>query len=338
MSSENIAAELGEFARELAKAATKNTVRRRGRGSESIEMPQPSETKHQPSQLAREMWAIYNGRMYSACETAAATLPPGQYTVEQSNQIGIYFNRADVNLDELIMLPDSVSDTVLREIQTFWTKEAHFRKFGFLWKRGVLLWGPPGSGKTSTLQMIAKHIIDNGGIAVYVSDPNLGARGLKMLREVEPHRPIVIMLEDVDAIVEEYNEAELLALMDGELQIDNVVFIATTNYPERLDPRFVCRPSRFDIVRKIGMPNEDARRLYFITKNQRLADVANVDELDKWVDSTKNFSIAHLKELIVSVEVFEVDFNEAVKRLRTLTENMPKSSDSDIKGSFGFST
>lgn len=334
MSSDNIAIELNEFARELAKAATRTSTKVRSRN----DVPQEAgaEGSETPSQKALEMWAIYNGRMYAACETAVSELPPGQYTIEHSNSIGIYFNRATVNLDELISLPDSVSDTVIKEIKTFWTKEQHFRKFGFLWKRGVLLWGPPGSGKTSTLQMIARQIIDDGGIAVYISNPNLGARGLKMLRAVEPNRPIVIMLEDVDAIVEEYNEAELLALMDGELQIDNVVFIATTNYPERLDPRFVCRPSRFDIVRKIGMPNDDARRLYLSTKNQRLADPANTTELDTWVNSTKNFSVAHLKELIVSIEVFEVEFNDAVKRLRTLAENMPKSSDRDMKGSFGF--
>jgi ATP-dependent 26S proteasome regulatory subunit len=283
-----------------------------------------------------EMWAIYNGKMYAACETAVEELPPGQYTIEVSNQIGLYFNKTDVNLDELVHLPDSVSDEVVREIRTFWSKEEHFRKFGFLWKRGVLLWGPPGSGKTSTIQVISQEVINNGGMSIYISDPDVAAKGLKVLRTVEPHRPIVVMLEDIDSIIDQHGETELLALMDGELQIDNVVFVATTNYPELLDKRFVCRPSRFDLVRKIGMPSPEARRTYLTAKHSRLALPEAEDELQKWVKATNNFSIAHIKELIVSVEVFEVPFEEAVKRLKALVESMPKSSDGDMKGAFGF--
>lgn len=282
-----------------------------------------------------QMWAVYGERNFSACEKAVPTLPPGQYTIEVSDSLGIYFRRTDINLDELIHLPDSVSEQVINEIESFWSKEEHFRKFGFLWKRGVLMWGPPGSGKTSTLQIISERIIAQGGMSVYVDRPSLAAKGLKMMRQVEKHRPIVVMLEDIDAIIDNYGEADLLALMDGELQIDNVVFVATTNYPERLDKRFINRPSRFDIVKKIGMPGEEARAIYLKTKNTRL--VENPAELERWVKATKNFSIAHMKELIVSVEVFGVDLDQAVTRLKTMMEYKPKSSDGDdSKGAFGF--
>lgn len=300
--------------------------------------PPQKERKMKRSTESREMWAIYNGRQYAACETAVRHLPAGQFTIEYDNTIGIYFNKADINLDDLVMLPDSVSDNVINEIRSFWTKEEHFRKFGFLWKRGVLLWGPPGSGKTTTLQMISNEVIANGGISVYVGDPNLAAKGLKILRTVEPTRPLVVMLEDVDAIIDEHGESDLLALMDGELQIDNVVFVATTNYPEELDQRFVCRPSRFDVVRMIDMPTEDARRIFIQAKNKRLATPETEEELQQWVKYTKHFSIAHIKELIVSVEVFEVPFKEAVDRLNALINSQPKSGDSSIKNNFGFSS
>lgn len=279
-----------------------------------------------------QMWAVYGGRSYSPCEMAVMQMPAGQYTVEISNQLGIYFKRTDVNLDELVQLPDSVSEEVITEIENFWLKEDHFRKFGFLWKRGVLMWGPPGSGKTSTLQVVSERIVSRGGLSIYVDDPDIAAKGLKLLRLVEPKRPLVIMLEDIDAIIDSHGESSLLALMDGELQIDNVVFVATTNYPERLDKRFINRPSRFDIVKKIGMPNETARETYLRAKNVRLGEPEAAEELAQWVALTKNFSVAHLKELIVSVEVFGVKLEQAVARLKTMMDYSPKSADGEDRG------
>lgn len=266
------------------------------------------------------MWAVFGGRNYHAIDTAVEAFPAGQYTIDHNDSVGVFFRNEVINLDELMILPDSKSEQVIQEIKRFWSLENNFRSFGFLWKRGVMLWGPPGSGKTSTLQIISKDIVDLDGISIYIDDPNLAASGLKIIREVEPTRPIVIMLEDIDSIIDEYGESSLLALMDGELQIDNVVFVATTNYPERLDKRFINRPSRFDIVKKIGMPSKAARTVYLKTKNKRLAAPEGKAELASWVNSTKRFSIAHLKELIISVEVFGQPLNDAIVRLKKMGE------------------
>jgi ATP-dependent 26S proteasome regulatory subunit len=246
--------------------------------------------------------------------------------------VGIYFQKTDVLLDTLMNLPDSKSSDVIKEIDRFWTLEPKFREYGFMWKRGVLLWGPPGSGKTSTLQLISKSIVDRGGLAIYVTNPHVACKGLQTLRSVEKQRPIVVMIEDIDAVLAEYGESELLALMDGELQIDNIVFVATTNYPELLDKRFVNRPSRFDIIRKIGMPSDDARRSYLSVKNSRL--VENKTELEEWVAKSKNFSIAHLKELIIAVEILGQPIDFACARLHKMSENL-SSSNSDA-AAFGF--
>jgi hypothetical protein len=341
------------------------------------------------------MWAK-QGVSYFPCDEAVPQLAPGQYEILSSQSSGIYFKMANGKFDELIELPDSASEAVIAEIQKFWTKEEHFRNFGFLWKRGILLWGPPGSGKTCCLQQVSNNIIEAGGIAVYASHPGITAAGLGIMRRIEPERPIVVMMEDLDAMVQQFGEADILALLDGELQIDNVVFIATTNYPERLDKRIVNRPSRFDLVRLIDMPNEEARRVYLSTKNKRLVDATvecshcggtgtkevvltpaveevpevpaveeerdevggisveavaavpavpavpkqmgdepcgscegtgGTSELDTWIKGTDRFSIAHLKELIVSVEVFEVELPFALKRLGQMLDSPPKSSD-----------
>jgi len=274
-------------------------------------------------------WAVYGGKRFRPCEDAVPQLEAGVYSVEASNELGIYFERKQINIDDLVILPDTVSEKIIGDIELFWTKEEHYREFGFLWKRGFMFWGPAGSGKTSTIQLIMKKIIERDGLAILASNPELTGRGLTMLREVERTRPLVVILEDIDAIIESHGESELLALLDGEIQIDNVVFIATTNYPERLDRRFINRPSRFDVVQKIGMPNPEARRAFIALKNPKL----NKSQLERWVKETKDFSVAHIKELIISVQVLGIPFEQAALRLRKMSD-VPRSGDFDRKVGF----
>jgi len=293
----------------------------------------PELTQNNLVQIAHpRMWAI-RGDTFSPCEGAVRSLDPGQYQIQFSHDIGIHFHRKEVNLDELLILPDSATELVLAQIEEFWTKEEHFRNLGFMWKRGIMLWGPPGGGKTSTLQLLSKQIIDHGGLSVYVVNPDLAAQGLEKLRIIEPKRPVVVMLEDIDAMVRDYGESQLLALLDGELQIDNIVFVATTNYPELLDKRLKNRPSRFDYIKKIGMPSRDARELYLTHKYNLLAK--DRAEVNRWLDLTEGFSIAHLKELIISVEVFGVKVTDAATRLHTMIKaNISSEQNEDRQ--FGF--
>lgn len=263
------------------------------------------------------MWAMY-GDTFSACEKAVSSLPAGEYLIRANPERGPYLAKKETDLDELLILPDTESEKVVAGIKDFWTRETKYREFGFLWKRGILLWGPPGGGKTSTVQLIVNEIIRLNGITVYVQAPDLAIMGLELIRKVEKTRPLLVILEDIDAIINNHGEAELLSLLDGEFQFDNVVFLATTNYPERLDKRISNRPSRFDVICHIKMPSPDARRFYLKAKNSRLALAENTKELDEWVNDTHMFSIAHLKELIISVECLGLGYDTAMDRLKEM--------------------
>jgi len=286
---------------------------------------------------------VKNGFSYFPIGTTVKKLPPAVYTVGHDDSKGPYFTERDMMLDELMVLPDTNCERVLEDIKFFWTREKNFRDHGFLWKRGILLWGPPGGGKTSLIQMLSKEIVALGGLTIFGEYPRHVVKALEALRKVEKDRPIVVILEDVDAIVKTYGESDLLALLDGEAQIDNVVYVATTNYPESLDRRLVNRPSRFDEVIKIGMPSADARRIYLQKKIPRFSSDPNHDvfytknqaELVKWIEGTKDFSIAHLRELIVSVECLGRDIEDALSRLKIMNK-VKSSSESDSKGSLGF--
>lgn len=301
------------------------------------DQPVSNETSGESMEVNKEkgmipkMWSVY-GQTFSPCEKATKELPPGHYSIRVSNERGIFFAKKDIASDELMILPDTASDDVISSIESFWTKKERYKAFKFLWKRGILLYGPPGSGKTCTVQIVANKIVEQNGLAIYVSNPQLTIQGLDLLRYIEPDRPVVVVLEDIDAIIEKWGEAELLSLLDGEFQVDNAVFLATTNYPEQLDDRIKNRPSRFDIVRKIDMPSDEARKVYLSIKNPRLKD--NLEDLDKWVRDTKDFSIAHMKELIISIECLELPYEECVERLRKMRNSSISSRDD--KGSIRF--
>lgn len=282
--------------------------------------------------FSAKLWAA-SGDAFLPCEQAVQELPPGHYIVDHDPSRGMFFRKHDFRIDDLLCLPDLTSKKVIEQIEIFWTLEDHFRKYGFLWKRGILLWGPPGSGKTSTVQLMCADIIKRGGIAVSIYNPSLSAAGLHIMRKIEPKRPIVAILEDIDAIVARCGESELLALLDGEQQIDNVVYLATTNYPQRLDYRLVNRPSRFDVIEKIGMPNAAARAMYLEAKSKLLSK--NSRTLNKWVEDTEGFSIAHLKELLIAVEVFQSSYEESLERLRIMME-CGSNSDEDRRKPMGF--
>ena len=276
-----------------------------------------------------QMWAKM-GSSYMPCTEAVEQLPAGQFVIIQGSDGSITFQKSATEFDDIIQLSGGSTESVMEKIEDFWTKEHLFRQYGYLWKRGILLYGPPGSGKTSLLQLVSQKLIKNGGLAIYVIHPAVTAQGLKLLREVEPTRPLVVMLEDIDAIIENYGEAHVLALLDGELQVDNVVFIATTNYPEKLDGRLKNRPSRFDIVEYVGMPNEESRRGY-ITHTMNKAGAENDYDIDLWVDKTEDLSLAHIKELLILVQIFSVPFDEALERIMVLINKEPCSDDFQTK-------
>lgn len=271
------------------------------------------------------------GQGFAPTTATVATLPPGMYHIEATNQ-AVWFEPHKLITDSLLRLPDSKSDEVIGEIEKFWKLKDTFRRFGFSYKRGFLLWGPPGSGKTSTVSFVNRELVKSGGVVILSNGtaPSLTAMMLQRLRDIEPERPCAVVLEDIDTIIRQYGEAEVLSLLDGEDSIDNVVFIATTNYPEKLDGRVVNRPSRFDRVVKIGMPSAAARGIYLKSRNIGLTD----NEIDKWVSLTEGFSIAHVKELVIGVFGYGNSLEEDVKRLRSMAR-APKSDDTGNRVGFG---
>jgi DNA replication protein DnaC len=295
-------------------------------------------------------WTTHDGKRFVPASRTAPRLVPAAYEIQHSQTCGIYFEQFKVKTEGLIRFPQTNSDRVVREIQTFWAKEDRFRQYGLNHKRGIMLWGPPGSGKSCTIQLIMKDVIERNGIVIKFGHPTLFTEGMRILREIEPTTPAVILMEDIDSTLEIHNESEVLNILDGVDHIEKVVFLATTNYPERLGPRILNRPSRFDKRFKIGHPNPESRMLYFkhiiSGKDRSMLATEEIDvdkrvkeldiDLDKWVHDTEGFSIAHLKELFVAVTILGDDYNEAIETLASMRDNI--SSSHEEAGKMGFLT
>jgi len=272
-----------------------------------------------------------NGSGYIPMSSTIKTLPPSVYNIRIIKDMPTLVP-TKLTTDELLRLPDSKSDQIISEVESFWNLKDKFSEYGFTHKRGFLLYGPPGGGKTSTLTFIMNDMVRKGGIVILGDTyPDILSELLANVREVEKSRPIVVVLEDIDAIIESYGESQVLSLLDGEASIDNVAYLATTNYPENLDGRVINRPSRFDRVVKIGMPSPSARKVYI---NSRLKEISSED-LTKWVELTEGFSIAHIKELIVSVCCFGNNLTDTVDRLNSMKNKPTSQRDGQTPVGFG---
>lgn len=274
-------------------------------------------------------WSTSDNKVFFPTSHTKPELTPGVYEVRMNPSQGLYFQKIPTKGESLLKFPDSNSDKVISEIEKFWAREDLFVHYGLAYKRGIILWGPPGTGKSCTIQLVCKDVIDRGGVVIKFGVPDLFKEGIRYFREIQSETPCVVLMEDIDSTLEMYNESEVLNILDGVDECTKTVFLATTNYPADLGERIMNRPSRFDKRFKIGFPTAEARKLYFeylIQNNEK--DDESVPEsvkdmkidIKKWVKDTKGFSVSHLKELFIAVVILGDSYTEAVETLQTMMD------------------
>lgn len=267
-------------------------------------------------------WLTVGTDTYKAMPFTRPFLSPGVYTVSRDNNDNQpIFIKKPMHSDETIIIKDSFAASVIKECRQFWGLAPVFKENGFLHRRGYLLYGPQGTGKSSIVREMVEDVIARGGVVLLCGNPAFFSPALKTLRQVEPNRPVICVFEDIDAIIGKYGEDEILAILDGTNQVDHVINVATTNYPERLDKRIISRPRRFDRVHKVLAPNEATRTAYLKAKLPKGYNLA------KWTKATKDLSFAALAEAIVSVICLGNDFDETINILRNMEKGHPSSED-----------
>lgn len=173
---------------------------------------------------------------------------------------------------------------------------AFFRQYGIPYKRGILLYGKPGNGKTTLVKSIATTVkapIAYWQITEYTSSDSIKevfAAAMKMA-------PMVLVIEDIDSMPDSCR-SYFLNTLDGASSKEGIFLIGTTNYPERIDPALMNRAGRFDRAYEVKSPDEQQRRAYLIRKG--LGGFLREERVAAAAELTEGFTYAQLGELYVS--------------------------------------
>ena len=195
-----------------------------------------------------------------------------------------------------------------REIQddfdNFFASREMYERYGIPWKRGILLIGPPGNGKTHTVKALINQ----------TKQPCLYVKSFKAYWGTDHDRirivferarkttPSIVVLEDLDSLIDDKNRAFFLNELDGFAGNKGVVVLATTNHPDKLDQSILDRPSRFDRKYYFNLPALTERLAYLAHWNQSLEPELRLSKrsLPKLGKASEGFSFAYLKELFLS--------------------------------------
>jgi len=279
---------------------------------------------------------IYRNGVYRPAGGAVAKIVPGIYTMENDNT-GWFLSPCEFPSDKLLRLPGMPIEFILDQINKFWDRRELFENVGLLHKRGILMYGPAGCGKTSIIRLLSDDIVKRGGIVLMITNCRLSEEVLRGVRQIEPDRPILTIIEDIETFMGQAEESSsaraLLSFLDGETQVNHIVHLATTNKPQELEDRIVKRPGRFDVIVQLLQPVRGAREAYL---RNILKDFMAEREFQAMVNATEGMGLAHLREVIVAHYCLGHGLQETLKRLKGNIKDKLKISKGDDHG-LGFS-
>jgi ATPase family associated with various cellular activities (AAA) len=240
--------------------------------------------------------SIYRGKVLS--------LEPGE---NHLSGVRVKFHSLPKITRDKIILPEGLLKRIERQsVDTTKYREAMLAA-GRRLKRGLLLHGSPGTGKTLTAMYIASQMEERTVLMMTGRGMSLLEQTCEMARRLEP---ALIIIEDVDLIGEERTKNqcttpilfELLNQMDGLADDCDVMFLLTTNRPDILEPALAARPGRIDQAFKVPLPDAECRERLFELYSDKLT--LNVKDMKSFIRRTDGASAAFINELMRKAALF----------------------------------
>jgi hypothetical protein len=231
-----------------------------------------------------------------------------------------FLPRPELGREALVLAP-GVLDAIEQQVLGVARHRVRLRAAGQHLKRGLLLHGPPGTGKTHTVRYLLSRARDVTVVVLSGQALHLLSEGCSIARALEPS---IVVVEDVDLIGDERGMHpgqhpmlfELLNQMDGLGHDLDITFLLTTNRADLLERALADRPGRVDLAVEIGLPDAGGRKrlldLYAAGLELRIGE----QTLDEVVARTAGVTASFLKELLRQAALASA---ERAPKARTLT-------------------
>lgn len=209
-----------------------------------------------------------------------------------------------------VILSPAMKQSLIDDVQGFFDNQELYAQFAVPWKRGVILHGVPGNGKTVSIKALMASLYSRPDPipSLYVKSFETNCQTeqyaiRQIFQQARSMAPCLLIFEDLDSLVNDDIRSYFLNEVDGLESNDGILMIGSTNHLDKLDPAISKRPSRFDRKYHFKIPGEEERRLYTEYWRKKLLKNETVEfpeELCNVIAKlSEGFSFAYLKELFV---------------------------------------
>lgn len=277
-------------------------------------------------------------------ESDSYDVVPGLYVIAKHNSSMVLMSTSFVN--DVVLEEFSHSKDLVAASTSFFNKLHIYKQYGIeVPKRCILLWGPPGTSKTTSIQNMTKSMItDNETLCVIWPTDKYEASTvkdfIKSFKYPENVKRMILIIEDIGGIemdqVRIRSESSLLSLLDNKEKTFKipVLILATTNHPEVFMGNLTNRPDRFDIKMEFGFPDANQRisLLDFFLKERV------TDEMRTAIKSNKcqDFTPAHIREIALRMDLYEKTGEQVIKDMANEIEEYKKNFSKKKAMGFGF--